>query len=146
MAKIQWCPQIANIEEATQILTNKFRQLKYEQSYIEMSNGNVGRIQGDALGIFIKHATRLRMKNAQMIHNHPMGVTPEEIECKGLSGMDVGFAATYNLKSIAVLDEDIRIKLTRPKKGWPPHDIMMSWWANNLDWELWGDVEIWNLT
>lgn len=145
MAKLQWCPNIADIDEATKILTAKFRTLVYEQAYIELDNGKIARLQGDSTGIFIPHQVRIILANSKMIHNHPLSKTLSEKEDKGLSGMDIGFAATTNLKSVAVLDEDIGIRLTRPKNGWakiPPRFIFM---ANNTLWSLFGEQEIWNL-
>ena len=145
MTKIQWCPDIANIEEATNILTAKFQHLKYEQAYIEFDNGKIGRIQGGKDSINPTHKIRQMLQNAQMIHNHP---TPNEHPRQnliGLSGTDIGFAAALNLKSIAVLDTNKGIKITRPKEGWKHIAAMLTFLTNSINWEIYGKMTTWNL-
>lgn len=145
MAKLQWCPNIADINEATTILTAKFRTLKHEQAYVQLEDKRMARIQGKSHGIIMSRATRLMLKNAKMIHNHPIGKTQLEKAIKGLSGMDVGFAAATNMKSIAVLDEDIGVRITRPKKGWAKPPLTFVKIQNSTLWGLFGDIEVWNL-
>ena len=142
MSKPQWRPDLLSMTQAQAELTKKYLTLKHEQAYIQFENGRIARFQGGKLSIDLTNLTLQKtLVNAHMIHNHPAETALGTI---GLSGYDMGFAATTNMKSIAVLDEGQGIRVTRPDIGWLNVTyFMLAYTPNNLKWEHFGEVELW---
>ena len=141
MSKPQWRPDLLTMAAAQAELTKKYLTLKHEQAYIQFEDGRIARFQGGENSILLTGLEK-SLQNAHMIHNHPTEHAPWAI---GLSGFDIGFAATCNMKSIAVLDEGQGIRVTRPSKGWMKHIsyFMLAYKSNRLTWEKYGEVELW---
>ena len=139
-SKLKWCPDIDSIEDAFPILEAKYRRLKHEQAYIEFENGKVGRAQGTQWGL--QPDFNKLIENAHMLHNHPGHLEHD----KGLSGPDIGYTVSHNLKSMTVFDNGLAVRITRPKKGWRKTiNLMLRWTENKIEWDSWGDIDTWKI-